>query len=101
MVWLALREGRKWGGAYGETFGGGSRSAPSAPCSAAAGINVGYHLALDMPAGGRHQTCVVADASLIMFRGGGRNSTYIAKQSMEYLHEKCDEAIAKCHGGKE
>ncbi len=51
------------------------RSAPSVPCSAAAGINAGYHLALDMPAGVRHQTCAVADASLIMFQGGGRNGT--------------------------
>ena len=38
----------------------------------------------------RHQTCAVADANLIMFQGGGRNGTYIAKGSVEYLHEKRD-----------
>ena len=38
----------------------------------------------------RHQTCAVADASLIMFQGGSWNSIYIAKGSVEYLHKKRD-----------
>jgi hypothetical protein len=49
-----------------------------------------------MPAGVRHQACAVADASLTMFQGGGRNGTYIAKGAWNTSTKNAIEAIAIC-----